>query len=81
MWCLTRYLPLMIGDKVPEGNTHLELILILLECMDFIFGPEVTADETLFLEHVIEDHHNHFLNLYPDRNLKHKHHFMTHYPQ
>ncbi|XP_071831544.1 uncharacterized protein [Apostichopus japonicus] len=81
MWCLIRYLPLMIGDKVPEGNTHLELILILLECMDFIFCPEVTVDETLFLKHLIQDHHNHFLNLYPDRNLKPKHHFMTHYPQ
>ena len=81
MWCLIRYLPLMICDVVPEGNEHLELLLLLLECMDFIFSPEVTVGETVFLKQIIKDHHDYFLTMYPDRNLKPKHHFMTHYPQ
>lgn len=58
----------MIGDKVPDDNEHLELIL-LLECMDFIFCREVTVEETLFLKQLIKDHHDHFLQLYPERNL------------
>ncbi len=81
MWCLVRYLPLLIGDLVPEDNEHLELIILLLECMDFIFSPEVTEDETFFLKQLIKDHHNYFLTMYPTRTLKPKHHFMTHYPQ
>ncbi|XP_028403161.1 uncharacterized protein LOC114525900 [Dendronephthya gigantea] len=81
MWCLIRYLPLMIGDKVPEGHQHLELLLLLLECMDFIFSPQVTTEETFFLKHLIKDHHEHFLDLFPGRTLKPKHHFMTHYPE
>jgi hypothetical protein len=80
MWCLIRYLPLVIGDLVPEGNKHLELILLLLECIDFIFSREVTIEESFFIEHLIKDPNNHFLELYPDHHLKPKHHFMTHYP-
>lgn len=81
MWCLIRHLPLLIGDKVPEDNEHYELLLLLLDCMDIIFSYEVTEDDTLFLKHVIKDHHEHFLHLYPLRHLKPKHHFMTHYPR
>ena len=80
MWCLICYLPLMIGDKVPEGHEYFELILLLLECMDVIFCQEVTTEETIFLKHLIKDHHDHFMEMFPGRNLKPKHHFMTHYP-
>jgi hypothetical protein len=61
MWCLIRYLPLIIGDLVPEDNEHLELILVLLECMDFIFCREITVGETFFFKQVINNHHNYFL--------------------
>jgi hypothetical protein len=80
MWCLIRYLPLVIGDLVPEGNKHLELILLLIECIDFIFSREVTIEESFFIEHLIKDPNNHFLELYPDCHLKPKLHFMIHYP-
>lgn len=79
-WCLLRLLPLMIGDLVPEGNKHWELLLCLLACMEIIFSPELTHGVVLFLRHLIAEHHSLFLDLYPDRHLKPKHHFMTHYP-
>lgn len=79
MWCLIRYLPLIIGDKVPEGHEYFEVILLLLECMDFIFSTEITNEETFFLKQLIKDHHEHFLEMFPERNLTPKHHFMTHY--
>ncbi|XP_033122724.1 uncharacterized protein LOC117121598, partial [Anneissia japonica] len=81
MWCLVRNLPLLIGDKVPQDNDYYELLLLLLDCMDFLFSYEVTDDDTLFLKHIIKDHHEHFLKLFPMRHLKPKHHFMTHYPR
>jgi hypothetical protein len=80
MWCLVRNLPLLIGDKVPEGHPFFELLLLLMECMDFIFCPEITTEETYFVKHLIKEHHEYFLEIFPDRTLKPKHHFMTHYP-
>ena len=50
----------MIGDLVPDDNEHLELIRLLLECMYFIFSPEITIEETFFLKQLIKDHHNFF---------------------
>ena len=66
---------------MPEGHEYFELLLLLLECVDFIFCPEITPEETLFLKHLIKDHHEYYLEVYPNRNLKPKHHFMTHYPE
>ena len=62
MWCLIRYFPLMIGDLVQEGNEYLELVLLLLECMDVLFCLEV--EETLFIKHLIKEHHILFLSCY-----------------
>lgn len=81
MWCLVRHIPLLIGDRVPEDNEYFELLLLLLDCMDIIFSYEVTVEETLFLKHLINEHHQLFLELFPARHLKPKHHFMTHYPR
>ncbi|KAJ8049927.1 hypothetical protein HOLleu_02896 [Holothuria leucospilota] len=81
MWRLVRHLPLLTGDKVPEDNEYFELLLLLLDCMDIIFAYEITTEDTLFLKHIIKDHHSHFLHLFPMRHLKPKHHLMTHYPR
>lgn len=79
-WCLLRLLPLMIGDLVPEGNQHWELFLSLLSCMELMFSPELTEGAVIFLGYLIQEHHSLYLELYPDRHLKPKHHFMLHYP-
>nr|XP_054591281.1 uncharacterized protein LOC129155120 isoform X1 [Nothobranchius furzeri]XP_054591300.1 uncharacterized protein LOC129155133 isoform X1 [Nothobranchius furzeri]XP_054591301.1 uncharacterized protein LOC129155133 isoform X1 [Nothobranchius furzeri]XP_054591321.1 uncharacterized protein LOC129155141 isoform X1 [Nothobranchius furzeri]XP_054591322.1 uncharacterized protein LOC129155141 isoform X1 [Nothobranchius furzeri]XP_054591360.1 uncharacterized protein LOC129155163 isoform X1 [Nothobranch len=80
-WCLLRLLPLMIGDLIPEDNKYWELLLLLLSCMEFIFSPSLTEGAVVFLGHIIEKHHCLYLELFPDRHLKPKHHFMLHYPR
>ena len=80
MWCLVRHIALMLGDCVPEDDQHWELLLALLECMDIIFALDISKGETLFLEQLIQDHHSLFLELFPERHLKPKQHFMVHYP-
>lgn len=80
MWCLLRLLPTMIGDLIPQGNKHWELLLLLLLCMEFIFSPSLTVSATLYLSKIIEEHHSLFLELYPHLHLRPKHHFMLHYP-
>ena len=79
MWCLVRHMPLMLGDLVPENDEHWELILALLTCMDIIFAPTVSKGDTIFLTQLVRDHHSLFLELFPDQNLKPKHHYLTHY--
>lgn len=80
MWCLMRHIPLILGDLVPLEDDHWELLLSLLDCMDIIFSPIISRGETIYLEQLIADHHKLYLHLFPNRHLKPKHHFMTHYP-
>ncbi|PIK45680.1 hypothetical protein BSL78_17458 [Apostichopus japonicus] len=81
MWALLRHIPLIIGDLVNEDNIYWELLLMLLQCMDFIFAPCVTFEDTIVLKNLLKDHHELYLTLFPDRHLKPKHHFMLHYPE
>lgn len=81
MWCLLRLLPLMIGDLIPLGNKYWNLLLLLLQCMEFIFSPSITPGATIFLAYIIQEHHSLFLELYPHLHLRPKHHFMLHYPR
>lgn len=80
MWALMRHIALMMGDLVAEGDMYWELLLMLCDCMDIIFAPSLTHGDTIFMKHLISDHHELFLELFPDRHLKPKHHFMLHYP-
>lgn len=80
MWCLLRFLPLLIGDLIPHDNKHWELLLLLLSCMEMIFSPSLTPDTTIYLRCLIQDHHTLFQELFPHLHLKPKHHFMVHYP-
>ena len=80
MWCLIRMLPFLIGDFIPEGNTHYNLLLLLLRCMDIIYAPLVTLSQTVYLKHLIAEHHTHFKELFPDKQMINKHHHMVHYP-
>jgi hypothetical protein len=80
MWCLFRMLPFLIGDRIPQGNVHYDLLLFLLQCMDIIYAPCVTSGQTVYLKHLISEHHTHFKRIFPESNMINKHHHMVHYP-
>lgn len=80
MWCLARFLPLMIGGLVPEDDEHWQLFQILLEIMDVVLSPETTEHAIGVLEGLIEEHHYRFVDLYPERSIIPKMHYMVHYP-
>ena len=81
MWCLTRNLPLIIGDLIPEDDPHWELILSLLHIMSIIFAPAITREATYMLQYLIKDHLESFKHLYPDERIKPKQHYLVHYPR
>lgn len=78
-WCLLRHIGLMLGDLVTEGDEHWELLLQLCEVMDILFSTVISQEDTVYVVQLIHDHHALFLELFPDRHLKPKHHFLCHY--
>ena len=83
MWCLVRYLPLIIGDKVPEGHEipwgytpsagvhRLHFFWWNHHWGDLLKSPPFfLLKSPFFLKQLIKDHHKHFLEMFPERNLK-----------
>ena len=79
-WCLLRNLPLIFGDLVCPNDQHWYLLLLLLQIVNIVFSPVLSKGITIFLKHLIAEHHRLFKHLFPHKNLLPKHHFMVHYP-
>ena len=80
MWCLARFLPLIIGDKVPEEDEYWMHFLKLLDIVDYVFAPLTTPDKAAYIAVLMEDFLTEFSSLYPDRSLTPKMHYMIHIP-
>lgn len=81
MWCLLRFLPLLIGQKVPESEPAWCLLLMLKEIVDIVLAPKVNLLYVSYLSDLIRDHHKLFKEIFPTVKLKPKFHFLVHYPQ
>lgn len=78
--CFIRNLPLMIASKIPREEPHWQLLLMLLNILDIVLAPVVTDGLCSYLRHLIDEHHTHLKEMYPDKKLLPKHHFLVHYP-
>ena len=81
MWCLGRYLPLLIGDLIPEDDENWQNFLWLMSIVDYIFTPVCTAIIVAHLGHQIQLFLTDFKTLYPESNLTPKMHYLVHYPE
>ena len=81
MWCLIRLLPLMIGSKIPCKNVHWQFLLGLKDIVESAFAPELAVGQVIHLQMKIQDHISSFCELFPERRLKPKQHFLLHYAQ
>ena len=79
-WCLLHNLPLIFGDLVCRDDPHWYLLLLLLQIADIVFSPMLSTGITIYLKHLISEHHGLFKHLFPCKRLLPKHHFMVHYP-
>lgn len=80
-WCLLRHMPLIFGDLVQRDDKHWHLLMLLLQIVNIVFSPVLTEGITVYLKHLIVEHHRLFKYLFPAKNLLPKHHFMIHYPR
>ena len=79
--CLALYLSLIIGEFVPEEDDHLALFCSLLQIVRIVFSPVIRKQQMLYLQVLIEDHHQTFKELYPDCTIIPKMHYLVHMPR
>ena len=78
MWCLARYLPLLVGSFVHEGHPYWDNFLMLLTIIDFVFAPIISSAKIEYISGLTEDFLQDFTELYPERRLTPKMHYMIH---
>lgn len=77
MNCFVRYLGLMIGDLVPEGNEYWQLYLKLIEILDLVTTHSVWREYADYLTTLIAEHHEIYINVFR-KTLKPKFHLVLH---
>ncbi|GBM58824.1 hypothetical protein AVEN_179363-1 [Araneus ventricosus] len=80
MWTLLRLLPLMCATIIPEDNLHWKLFIDLKEIIELVFAPILTVDYIAYLRIRINEHLQFFKELYPEKLIIPKQHFLIHYP-
>ena len=73
-------LPLIVGNLTPEDEPAWQLILDLKDIVDLVVCPIHTNESIAYLESKISEHRYRFQELFPERRLLPKHHFLEHYP-
>lgn len=81
IWCFLRFLPLLVGNYVPESDPVWHLLLMLKDIVDIVVAPKVNSSYIEYLSDLIRDHHCLFKELFPDEKIKPKFHFLVHYPR
>jgi hypothetical protein len=79
MWCLARFLPLLIGDVVPESDKRWQNFLMLMQIEDIVFAPKTTIALAAYLDVLVGSYLEDFANLY-ERPIIPKQRYMIHYP-
>lgn len=72
------FLPLMIGQYIEANNKYYEMLLNLLDISDLIMLSSFNSQSLVKLKTRIESYLHKYVNLF-GRNLKPKHHYLTHY--
>ena len=78
---MARLLPLLIGDLVPDDDGNWQNYMLLLSITEYIMAPRCTRGIAVHLKSMIAEHHLTFKELYPERPLTPKMHYMVHMPE
>lgn len=64
MWCLMRAIAFILGEKVPLGDEHMELIFTLQDFMNIVFSYQIRQEDLDRLETLIQRHNELFESLF-----------------
>lgn len=79
-WTLLRFLPLLVGHLVPEGEKAWHIILELKDIIELLASSSFTTETLCYLQAKISDHRQLLLEVFPGTKLRPKHHYLEHYP-
>ncbi|KAL3967359.1 claudin [Sarotherodon galilaeus] len=79
MIILIKILPFLLYSVV-EKNPFIQFILDLIEIVKILFAPVVSLQTVSKLKKMIEDHLKQFRQLFPEKNVIPKQHYMLHLP-
>lgn len=80
-WSLLRFLPLLIGSKIPAGDPTWEVLLVLKDIVELVVSHVHTEEMICYLDSKISEHKHRLLQVFPEEKLIPKHHFLEHYPE
>ena len=64
MWCLSRLLPLLIGDLAPEDDKRWQNFILLLQIEEIVFASKTTAQLAAYLDVLVGEYLEEFTKLY-----------------
>ena len=80
MYTLFRFLPLMLSDLVPEGNSVWAFLLNYFNLVEMLLSPAFDEDDISILGVLVHNHLNLFSEVFPDSSVIFKQHHLIHYP-
>lgn len=79
-WNFLRLLPLIIGDRVHEPQDKVwQLALQLKDIVDLTCAQTISRSQIAYLDVLIQEYLDSRKTLFPDNNLRPKHHYLSHY--
>lgn len=79
MLILIRYLPLIIGCRIPEDHYVWELFILLHQFVGIVMAPHSQKETSVLLKSIVEEHNKLYLRL-SKSHLTFKLHCLVHYP-
>lgn len=80
MWVFAVYLPLMIGQSIPEDEEMWQCFLLLLDILKVSTCRIQSPGLAGYLEALVSDHHSQFIRCYPGSRITPKLHYCVHFP-
>lgn len=80
-WSLLRFLPFLVGAKIPENEPAWQVLLNLKDIVELVLSSVHTEETICFLDSKISEHRHRFQDVFPQEKLTPKHYFLEHYPQ
>ena len=80
-WTLVRFLPIILGDLVPEDNKEWNMLLLLKDITEMVLSPTFDKRLCAYLHSVIVDHHLLLKECFPVQRITHKLHNACHYAE
>ncbi|KAK0144205.1 hypothetical protein N1851_017432 [Merluccius polli] len=79
-WSLLRYLPLLIGTRVPSNEPAWQVLCELKDIVELVVSPFHTEESISYLDFKISEHRTVFKEVFPHERILPKHHYLEHYP-